>query len=182
MAIGGNHLIHAARRNANITVICVNNFTYGMTGGQQGPTTHQGARTTTTPWGNVEKPFNMPLMVASAGATYVARWTVLDLGRLRRSIVEALKHVGFSFVEIISPCPIYYGRLNKRGEPIDELRFYKENIEIKNFAPLSECDLSINGKIVVGTFVQKQAPTLSDLVIGELQKKAQKARSKSNKS
>jgi 2-oxoglutarate/2-oxoacid ferredoxin oxidoreductase subunit beta len=181
MAIGGNHLIHAARRNANLTVICVNNFTYGMTGGQQGPTSHQGARTITTPYGNLERPFNMPAMVATAGATYVARWTILDLGRLRRSMVEALHHVGFSFIEIISPCPIYYGRFNKRGEPVDELRFYKENTEIKNFAPLSECDLTLDGKIVVGTFVQTQAPTLSDLVVGELPKRAQKARAKAAK-
>jgi 2-oxoglutarate ferredoxin oxidoreductase subunit beta len=178
MAIGGNHLIHAARRNANITVICVNNFNYGMTGGQQGPTSHEGARTITTPYGNVEKPFNMPMIVGSAGGTYVARWTVLDLGRLRRSMVEALNHEGFSFIEIISPCPIYYGRFNKRGEAIDELRYYKENIEVKNFAPLHEVDLTINGKIVVGKFIEKRAPTLSELVVGELPKRAQKAKNK----
>ena len=95
VAIGGNHLIHAARRNADITVFCVNNFTYGMTGGQSGPTTQEGARTSTTPYGSVEHAFNLPLLVAAAGATYVARWTVLDLGRLRRSMVEALQHQGF---------------------------------------------------------------------------------------
>ncbi|MDP6451991.1 MAG: thiamine pyrophosphate-dependent enzyme, partial [SAR202 cluster bacterium] len=88
VAIGGNHLIHAARRNIDITVVCVNNFTYGMTGGQAGPTTQEGARTTTTPYRAIEHPFNLPLMLAASGATYVARWTVLDLGRLRRSSTE----------------------------------------------------------------------------------------------
>ena len=91
-AIGGNHLIHAARRNVDLTVFCVNNFTYGMTGGQAGPTTQEGAKASTSPYGNVETPFNLPLLVAAAGATYVARWTVLDLGRLRRSMVEAMAH------------------------------------------------------------------------------------------
>jgi 2-oxoglutarate/2-oxoacid ferredoxin oxidoreductase subunit beta len=176
LSIGGNHVIHAARRNANITVICVNNFNYGMTGGQYGPTSHDGARTVTTPYGNLETPFNVPLMIGSAGATYVARWTILDLGRLRRSIVEALNHEGFSFVEIIAPCPIYYGRLNKRGEPVNELRYYKDNTEVKNFAPLEECNLSLGGKIVVGKFIERRSPTLAELVIGELPKRAQKSK------
>jgi 2-oxoglutarate ferredoxin oxidoreductase subunit beta len=172
MAIGGNHLLHAARRNADITVICVNNFNYGMTGGQYGPTTHTGARTTTTPYGSVEVPFNLPYVVAAAGATYVARWTVLDLGRLRRSLVEALRHVGFAFVEVISPCPIYYGRFNRRGEAIDELRQYRDRTEVKNFAPLQEGDLSLDGKIVVGKFVERTSPTLVDLLRQELPSKA----------
>ena len=178
MSIGGNHLIHAARRNVDITVFCVNNFNYGMTGGQYGPTSHTGARTTTTPYGNVEVPFNLPQLMAAAGATYVARWTILDLGRLRRSMVEALRHEGFAFVEIISPCPIYYGRFNRRGEAIDELRFYKENTEVKNFAPLEEGSLTMGGKIVVGKYVDRQAPTLLELVRGEIPRKAQAGRGK----
>lgn len=173
LSIGGNHLIHAARRNPAITVICVNNFNYGMTGGQSGPTSHRGARTSTTPYGNVEHPFNVPLLVGSAGATYLARWTILDLGRVRRSMVEALGHDGFSFVEVISPCPIYYGRFNRRGDAVEELRFYRDNCEVKNFAPLEECDLTLGGKIVVGKFIDKQRPTLLDLVGHELREKAQ---------
>jgi 2-oxoglutarate ferredoxin oxidoreductase subunit beta len=173
MSIGGNHLIHAARRNPDITVICVNNFNYGMTGGQCGPTSHRDARTTTTPYGNMEYPFNIPLLVGSAGATYVARWTVLDLGRVRRSMVEALQHTGFSFVEVISPCPIYYGRFNKRGDAVDELRYYRDNSEVKDFAPLEECDLSLGGSLVVGKFIDKQRPTLLDLVGKEQTQKAQ---------
>ncbi len=173
IAIGGNHLIHAARRNANLTVVCVNNFNYGMTGGPCGPTSHHDARTTTTPLGNTEYPFNMPLLVGSAGATYLARWTVLDLGRVRRSIVEALAHPGFAFVEVISPCPIYYGRFNKRGEAVDELRYYRDHAEVKDFAPLEECDLSLGGRVVVGKFIEKQRPTLHDLVGLEQTRKAQ---------
>ena len=158
-SIGGNHLIHAARRNVDITVFCVNNFTYGMTGGQAGPTTQAGARTSTTPYGAVDTPFNLPELVAAAGASYVARWTVLDLGRLRRSMVEALAHKGFAFVEIVSPCPVYYGRRNRLGEALDELRYYRENTSVQNFAPLEELDLVLNEQIVVGTFVDEQRPT-----------------------
>jgi 2-oxoglutarate ferredoxin oxidoreductase subunit beta len=172
-AIGGNHLFHAARRNADITVLCVNNFNYGMTGGQHGPTSHPGARTATTPYGNIEPAFNLPHVVAAAGATYVARWTVLDLGRLRRSIAEALQHKGFAFVEILSPCPIYYGRFNRRADPLDELRSYRERTEVRNFAPLEDCALSLDGRIVVGKFVERQAPTLAELVLGELPRRAQ---------
>ncbi len=175
MAIGGNHLIHAARRNADISVFCVNNFTYGMTGGQGGPTTQEGARTSTTPYGNVEYPFNLPLLAAAAGATYVARWTVLDLGRLRRSMVEALHHKGFSFVEIVSPCPVYYGRRNRLGEAIDELRYYREHTAVDNFAPLEALDLALNEQITVGKFVETERPTLSELLQEQLTAKAQEA-------
>ena len=162
-AIGGNHLIHAARRNVDLTVICVNNFNYGMTGGQAAPTTQEEARTSTTPTGNFEAPFNLPALVAAAGASYVARWTVLDLGRLRRSMVEALHHPGFAFIEIISPCPIYYGRFNRFGDALHELRYYRDNAEVKNFAPLHEADLhQLGGKIVVGKFVEEQRPTFMD--------------------
>jgi 2-oxoglutarate ferredoxin oxidoreductase subunit beta len=178
-AIGGNHLIHAARRNADLTVICVNNFNYGMTGGQGGPTTPVGARTTTTPFQAVEQPFNLPRLVAAAGGTYVARWTVLDLRRLRLAMVEALQHKGFSFVEIISPCPVYYGRRNRQGEAIDELRYYRENIVIDNDASLDELDVDFRGKLVVGKFVDKQMPTFLDKLQGEVIPKAQEAAARS---
>jgi 2-oxoglutarate/2-oxoacid ferredoxin oxidoreductase subunit beta len=174
-AIGGNHLIHAARRNVDITVVCVNNFTYGMTGGQAGPTTQEGARTTTSPYGSVEPPFNLPRLAAAAGATYVARWTVLDMGRLRRSLVEALRHRGFSFVEIVSPCPVYYGRRNRLGEALDELRYYREHIDIQNLAPLEELDLALNAEIVVGKFVDEEQPTFVELLRDRLAPNAQEA-------
>ncbi len=166
-AIGGNHLIHAARRNVDLTVICINNFNYGMTGGQAGPTSQTRARTATTPRGNVEAPFNLPALLRAAGATYVARWTVLDLGRLRRAMVEALGHKGFAFVEVISPCPIYYGRFNRLGDSLGELRYYRENTIVKNFATPEECDLeALGGKIVVGKFVEDKRPTFLDRLTG----------------
>jgi 2-oxoglutarate ferredoxin oxidoreductase subunit beta len=175
IAIGGNHLIHAARRNADLKVFCVNNFNYGMTGGQGGPTTQEGARTTTTPYQSVERPFNLPLLLAAAGATYVARWTVLDLGRLRRSMVEALNHKGFAFIEIVAPCPVYYGRRNRLGEASDELKYYRENTVVQNGAPLEELDLELGGKIVVGKFVEKEQPTFVDLLKGDVEPRARKA-------
>jgi 2-oxoglutarate/2-oxoacid ferredoxin oxidoreductase subunit beta len=174
-AIGGNHLIHAARRNVDLTVFCVNNFTYGMTGGQAGPTTQTGAKASTSPYGNVETPFNLPLLAAAAGATYVARWTVLDLGRLRRSMVEAMAHSGFAFVEIISPCPVYYGRRNRLGEAIDELRYYKENIVVDNFARLEQLAIPLGGNVTVGKFVDEQRPTFSYQLREQLATMAQAA-------
>ena len=119
MAIGGNHLIHAARRNTDITVLCVNNFIYGMTGGQLGPTTPLAARTVTSMRGNIDAPFNIPYLAAASGAVYVARWTAAHVRRLEKSIAEALLKKGFGLVAIISPCPTYYGRMNRQGTGLD---------------------------------------------------------------
>jgi 2-oxoglutarate/2-oxoacid ferredoxin oxidoreductase subunit beta len=174
-AIGGNHLIHAARRNLDLTVICVNNFNYGMTGGQHAPTTQMEARTRTTLDGNIEYPFNLPRLLAACGATYVARWTVLDLGRMRSSMVEALNHKGFSFVEIISPCPVYYGRLNRVDEGIKELKNYWEGTSVDSLAPIQDIDLAQKkGHITVGTFVNEQRPTWLDMWREQQTKKAAK--------
>jgi len=131
--------------------------------------------TSTTPYGNIEYPFNLPELVAAAGATYVARWTVLDLGRLRRSMVEALGHKGFAFVEIVSPCPVYYGRRNRLGEAIDELRYYRERTTVQNFAALDELDLALNEEILVGKFVDEERATYLDLLEEHLIPKAQEA-------
>lgn len=162
-AIGGNHLIHAARRNMDITVICVNNFNYGMTGGQFGPTTPLEAITTTTPYGNFEYPFNLPHLAASSGATFVARWTVLHAYQLRQSIKKALLRKGFNFIEVISPCPTGFGRPNKIGEGIDEMRYYKENSVIRNGIDPKEAELSFRGKIVVGEFVEIDKPSYLEI-------------------
>ena len=162
VAIGGNHLIHAARRNIDMTVICVNNFNYGMTGGQGGSTTPIEARSTTTPYGNFEYPFNLPYLLAASGATYIARWTVLHLRQLERSIAEALTKPGFSFVEVISPCPTVYGRMNKVARGLDELRSYQERSVIQNGADPREANIGLNGPIVVGKFVDIERPTFGD--------------------
>src|SRR5208283_4700451 len=104
-AIGGNHLIHAARRNIDLKVICVNNLIYAMTGGQTAPTTPDHSTTSTNPYGVFEASFNLPHLVEAAGAVYVARWTTFHVRQLSRAISEAFQKKGFSFIEVISPCP-----------------------------------------------------------------------------
>jgi len=163
IAIGGNHLIHSARRNIDMTVICINNFNYGMTGGQMGPTTPLDARSTTSPYGNFEYPFNVPYLVAASGATYVARWTVLHLRQLERSIAEALTKPGFSFIEVISPCPTVYGRMNKLPRGLDEMHSYQQRSVIRNGADPKDADIALDGPIVVGKFVDIERPTFWDM-------------------
>jgi 2-oxoglutarate ferredoxin oxidoreductase subunit beta len=170
-AIGGNHLIHSARRNITMTVICINNFNYGMTGGQVGPTSPLEARTTTTPYGNFEPPFNLCHLVAACGATYVARWTVLHLRQLEKSITEAMSKPGFSFIEVIAPCPVVYGRMNKRPEGLDDMRYFQEQSVIRNDADLKDTDIGLNGTIVVGKFVDIERPTIFDY-LNQVGKKA----------
>jgi 2-oxoglutarate ferredoxin oxidoreductase subunit beta len=128
--IGGNHFIHAARRNLDITVICVNNFNYGMTGGQAGPTTPHGARAVTTQYGNFEHPFNLPYLAAAGGASFVARWTVLHARRLEWTLREAMMHPGFSFVEIIAPCSTSYARWNLEGRGLDSQKLGRRGLEV----------------------------------------------------
>lgn len=161
-AIGGNHLIHAARRNIDMTIICINNFNYGMTGGQVGPTAPLEARTTTTPYGNFESPFNLPYLVAASGASYVARWTALHMRELERAIAEAMAKPGFSFVEVISPCPPVYGRMNKESQGLDSMHYYQEKSVIRNGADPKDVDIELKGPIVVGKFVDRERPTLWD--------------------
>ena len=158
-AIGGNHLIHAARRNVNLTVICVNNFIYGMTGGQVAPTTPEQARASTAPYGNFEPAFNLPYLAQSCGAMYVARWTATHVRQLTRAMTEAIKKNGFSFVEVISGCPTLYGRLNRGGDGLEMMKFFRDNSEIRNQAFTREVDIAFQGKIIVGKFVDQETPT-----------------------
>lgn len=162
ISIGGNHFIHTARRNANITVVCVNNFIYAMTGGQVAPTTPITARTATSPHGCHEHPFNLPLLAASSGATYVARWTALHIRRLTAALKEAISKRGFSFVEVIAPCSTLYARLNKLGSGLDLMKFYHDNSVIKHGADLNEIDIDYQSKITVGKFVDIEKPTYID--------------------
>ncbi len=163
IAIGGNHFIHAARRNMDMTVICVNNFNYGMTGGQLGPTTPLGARTSTSPYGNPEPPFNVPYLATASGAVYVARWTAMHVRWLEKAVGEALLKRGYSVVEAISPCPTVYGRMNRQPSGLDQMKYYRENSVIKQGAEPRDVDISLGGKIVVGKFVDIERPTFSDL-------------------
>jgi 2-oxoglutarate ferredoxin oxidoreductase subunit beta len=170
-AIGGNHLIHTARRNIDITVLCVNNFIYAMTGGQLAPTTPPTAVTTTSPYGNYENPFNLPSLAASCGAVYVARWTALHVRRLTNSISEALQKKGFSFVEIICPCTTLYARKNKLGSGLDLMKFYHDNCEIAHGADPRDVDIGFQSKIKVGKFVDLNRPSYVELYNNFMQKK-----------
>jgi 2-oxoglutarate ferredoxin oxidoreductase subunit beta len=170
VTIGGNHFIHAARRNIDMTIICVNNFNYGMTGGQAGATTPMRAVTTTTPYGNHEHPFNLPYLAAASGAVYVARWTVLHVRRLKRAISEALAKRGFSFVEVISPCPTNFGRRHQQRTGLDTLRYYHERGIIRHDTDPSSVDIELGGDIVEGKFVDIEKPTLADRYAGIVQK------------
>lgn len=119
--IGGNHLIHAARRNIDITTILVNNMSYAMTGGQIAPTTPFGEMTATSPYGNPENPFDIVKLVAAAGATYVARWTTYHVLELTQSMKEAIRHRGFSLIEVLSQCPTQQRRMFDMRDPLHVL-------------------------------------------------------------
>ena len=161
-AIGGNHLFHAARRNADLLVVCVNNFTYGMTGGQVTPTTPYPAIASTTPYGAYEQTFNLPGVVAAAGATFVARWTAYHVKQLAKTMGEALNKKGFRFIEVIAPCPTLYLRRNRLGEGLEEMKFYQEKSVVKNGANPSEVGLDYREEIIVGKFVDQERPTLEE--------------------
>jgi 2-oxoglutarate/2-oxoacid ferredoxin oxidoreductase subunit beta len=161
-AIGGNHFMHAARRNMDLMVVCVNNFTYGMTGGQVAPTTPIGAKQTTMPYGNFEQPFNLPFLADACGAVYVARWTVFHVRQLAKAMLEGLRKKGFVFIEALSPCPTLYLRRNKRGDGIDELKYYKKNSVVKHGEDTKNLGLTFGGEIVVGKFVDRERPTWLD--------------------
>jgi len=159
--IGGNHLIHAARRNVGITVLLVNNYIYGMTGGQVSPTTPFGVVTTTTPHTNAEYPLDIAEVVAAAGANYVARWTTYQIRKLIKSMKKALNTNGFSFIEIVSQCPVSYGRrVNLRDGVVFMEHFKKNSILRKKAEKLSEEELE--GKIVVGKLVKRKRAELTD--------------------
>lgn len=160
-SIGGNHLIHAARKNINLTVICINNNIYGMTGGQISPTSPKGSVGTTAPYGTEDSPFKLAELVAAAGATYSARWTTVQIDNLVGSIKKALKNPGFSFVEVVSQCPTYYGRKNKQRTPTAMAVIMKTNTIFKSQADrMREKDLE--GKIVVGEFADKTRAEYTD--------------------
>jgi len=165
-AIGGNHLIHSARRNVNLNVICINNFNYGMTGGQVGPTTPLGAKGTTAPDGAVEQPFNLPYLAKATGAVFVARWTVLHVREFQDAVLRAMEKSGFSFIEVLAPCPTSFGRYNKLGDGAHELEIYRERCRIENGATnLEDLDIDLideNKSITVGNFVDIERRTFME--------------------
>ncbi len=159
--IGLSHLIHAARRNIGITVIMVNNMIYGMTGGQVAPTTPEKAITTTTPYGNIEKPIDAVKLVVEAGAVYAARWTTYHVVQLKNSIKRALMKNGFSFIEVISQCPTSYGRRARFKSAVEMLNWFRENsIPISKAKKMKMED--VRGKIVVGEFIDREEEEYSE--------------------
>jgi len=168
-AIGGNHLIHAARRNVDLTIICINNFNYGMTGGQAGPTTPQGAVSTTTVYVCWDRPFNLPYLAHAVGATFVARWTTLHVRQLKEAMLRAMQKRGFAFIEVISPCPTGFGRPNRRGEGIEEMRAYRRRCVVDHHASLAEVGVDMtadDSPIVVGNFHDVDRPPFRPVAVG----------------
>lgn len=168
-AIGGNHFIHAARRNIGIKVICANNFNYGMTGGQQGPTTPLEASTATTPYGNIEHPFNLVHLAAASGATYVARWTTLHVRQLTQSIKKMLQKEGFCFIEVVSPCPEIFGRRNRMRSGLEMMKWFEKASVVENFSEPAKAEITPE-KIVIGEFVEIEKVTYERLLLDKIAK------------
>ena len=154
LAIGGNHFIHAARRNIDITAIVMNNRIYGMTGGQFSPLSGVGTMATTAPYASIDREFDVVKMSKAAGATFVARSTTYHAKQCTDLIKQAILHEGFSVVEILSQCPTHYGRKNKKGDAVEMIKGYKENTtSIGSKAKKENPDL-----IERGVFVQEELP------------------------
>lgn len=174
-AIGGNHFIHACRRNVEINVLCNNNGIYGMTGGQLAPTTSIGDLTSTSPYGNIEPPFNLVSLAAAAGASYVARWFGADVLRLKKSIFAAMDNPGFSFIEVLAPCFTQYGRKNKLGNAVEMLEWIKKQVVIRTDCPPHEAVYSHKKQqIICGEFVNSPREGFTQ----KLQRLREKAQSK----
>lgn len=154
LAIGGNHFIHAARRNIDITAIVMNNRTYGMTGGQYSPLSGYGTRATTAPYTNIDHDFDVVELSKAAGATFVARTTTYHTQQITQIVKKAIQHRGFSVVEVLSQCPTYFGRKNQAGSAVDMMNSYKDNTTpIGSKAKQEDPNL-----IERGVFVQKELP------------------------
>lgn len=170
-AIGGNHFIHAARRNLELTAIIVNNNIYGMTGGQYSPTTPYGQKATTAIYGTVENSFNIAELAVCAGAVFAARGTVYHVRQLDSLIEKALLKKGFSVVEVISQCHTHYGRLNKMGNHIEMMKWQRDNaVPVEKAKKMKPEEMQ--GKFEIGILVDREAPSYLD----EYQKVRQKAK------
>ena len=180
-AIGGNHLIHGARRNIDLTVICINNSIYGMTGGQISPTSPTGSYGSTAPFGAVEKPFNLSELTKAAGASYVARWTTAHPVQLSNAIKKGLLNKGFSFIEAVSQCPTYFGRKNKMKTPVSMMQWMKDESILKRKADtLNEAE--IEGKLIVGEFQNKKEAEFTEKICKLLEDKCTTGKPSSIKS
>lgn len=177
-AIGGNHLIHAARRNIDLTVVVFNNFNYGMTGGQYSPLTCEESFTSTDPYGHIESPFDICSVVRAAGATYVARSTTYHALQLPRLIADGITHHGFSLIEVITGCPTYYGKFNEMANPVKMLEWQRDHaVNLKQYQILSEEERK--GKFAIGLIYSDQAPEYTDEYTKLIQKAKGTARNSS---
>jgi len=171
VAIGGNHLIHAARRNVDLKVICINNFNYGMTGGQAGPTTPFGARTTTTPYGNPELPFNLPYLLAASGANYISRWSNLHVRQIKEDILYTFTKPGFTFIEILCPCPVGFGKSNNIEDGLEEMELYRQRCVLVRDGDMRaeelDIDLREDRPIYVGKFVDRDRAPYKPVMVGK---------------
>jgi 2-oxoglutarate ferredoxin oxidoreductase subunit beta len=166
-SIGGNHLLHASRRNVEIMCILVNNFIFGMTGGQCGPTTFHDAVTSTTPFGNFEYPFNVAEVVAASGAAYSARWTVRHVIQLEKSIQTALERSehGFAFIEVLSPCTTQFEKRNYNSEDPQLMfdLFKSKSINFKDKGKYTPEELK--DKFILGEFANRDAVGLTENIM-----------------
>ncbi len=161
VAIGGNHFIHAARRNIEITSIVINNGIYGMTGGQLSPATPLDVETISSPYGNLEPSFDICRLAEAAGSSFVARSTVYHAGHMERLIGKALQKKGFTMVEIISQCPVHYGRQVGLNSAVEMMKWQRDNAVTDDKAKgLSEEELQ--GKIRIGVLVDREIPTYQE--------------------
>lgn len=171
-AIGGNHFIHAARRNINVTVILYNNNIYGMTGGQYSPLTPVNSKASTAPFGTIERNFDLGELAKAAGATFVARSTAFHAQMLIDLIARGIAHNGFSLIEAITQCPTSYGRQNKMGTPADMLTLQKRQaLPVAAAKRLSPEQLA--GKFLIGVIHEEDAPEYTeqyDLLLAKAQK------------
>ncbi len=161
LAIGGNHFIHAARRNIGVTAIIINNAIYGMTGGQYSPTTPEHAAAATAPYGHIEPPFPIDALAQAAGAAFVARSTVYHARELTEVIERALRKKGFAVVEAVSYCHTTFGRLNKLGTAVEMMQRLKDDaVPVERAAEMSPEQLE--GKIVRGVLVDRDIPEFTE--------------------
>ncbi len=160
-AIGGNHLIHAARRNIGITVIVFNNDIYGMTGGQYSPTTPTGEFGTTAPYGNIDRPFDIAVLAAGAGASYVAKGTAYHAAQTIKLIENGIRHKGFSLIDCAGICATYYGRKNKKGSAVDMMKYQRDNmVPWEQYKQLTREEQK--GKVVLGKLIEEEYPEFTD--------------------
>lgn len=176
-AIGGNHFIHAARRNIDLTTIVFNNNIYGMTGGQSSPLTPQNSKSTTAPFGQIERSFDIPKLAIAAGATYVARGTAFHATLLTDLVVKAIQNKGFSVVDAITQCPIGYGRKNKMGTAEKMMQWQRDNaVFVQAAAKLSAEEME--DKFIIGELYNSAAPEYTaeyEKLIARLQQKGGQA-------